>query len=199
MNQTPAHPLQSYASVTASQPIQPQSVSEDYRKVVREELRELEEQRKRRTSLVIRGLGAPTAKDAVTRFETLSQDLIEQKVTLTDVVRIPSETDLYRGKVTDDDIRKCLLDKAKHLKNSAQYSSVYIRRDLTYKQRQTLKARREAAIADPSHQPGRAAISQPGSAAKSPSASVQDNSSAQPTDAGTPEVDTIPKQVVSSL
>ena len=192
--QAPAHPSLSYASVTASQLTQPQSVSEDYRKVVREELRELEEQRKRRTSLVIRGLGAPSAKDAVTRFETLSLDLIEQKVTLTDVVKIPSETDLYRGKVADDDVRKCLLDKAKNLKHSAQYSSVYIRRDLTYKQRQALKARREAATAHPSHQTGRAAINKPDSADKSPSASVRDP--ARPADAETPEADTIPKQVM---
>ena len=146
-NAQSAQSSMTYASVTASPPVHSMSSSEDYRKVVREELRELEEQRKRKNSLVIRGLQASSAREAVAKFETLSQHLIQQKVTLTDVVRISSETDLYRGKVSDDELKKCLLDKAKQLKNSGQYNSVYIRRDLTFKQRQVLKARRVAATA----------------------------------------------------
>ena len=139
-----------YATVTASQTAHPRAPSEDYRKIVREELRELEEQRKRKNSLVIRGLGATSASEAVKKFETLSLHLIDQKVTLTEVARISSETDLYRGKVTDDDAKKHLLDKAKQLKSSAQFSSAYIRRDLTFNQRQIMKAKREAATAVPS-------------------------------------------------
>ena len=110
--------------------------------MVREELCELEEQRKRRSSLVIRGLEASSAQSAVRRFEEVTEHLIQQKVTLVEVVRIPSETDLYRGKVPDDSVRKLILEKAKVLKNSTQFGSVFIRRDLTYNQRKELRARR---------------------------------------------------------
>ena len=135
----------SYASAAASAPAaQCRPPPGDYRKVVRDELRELEEQKKRRNSLIIRGLGASTASEAVRRFETVSEYLINQKVSLSEVVKIPSETDLYRGKVSDDELRKCLLDRAKQLKSSPQYGSVFIRRDLTYHQRQEMKAKRAA-------------------------------------------------------
>ena len=120
----------------------PLSSSSEYRKVVREELRELQEQQKRRSSLVIRGLGAHSASAAVQAFEHVTEFLIDRKVTLTDVIQIPSETDLYRGKVIDDNTRKLILDKARQLKHSSQFSSVFIRRDLTYKQRSELRARR---------------------------------------------------------
>lgn len=119
--------------------------SSEYRKVVREELRELQEQQKRRSSLVIRGLGASSASSAITAFEHVSEFLTNQKVTLTDVVRIPSESDLFRGKVTDDATRRLILEKAKMLKDTARFGSVFIRRDLTFKQRSDLKAKRDAA------------------------------------------------------
>ena len=115
--------------------------------MVREELRELQEQQKRRTSLVIRGLGAGSAADAVRAFETVSEHLIDQKVTLTDVVKIPSESDLYRAKVADDSVRKNILDRARQLKNSTRFGSVFIRRDLTFNQRAEFRARRAAAEA----------------------------------------------------
>lgn len=125
----------------------------EYRRMVREELRELEEQRKRRSSLVIRGLGAADPRDAVHRFEVVSEFLIDRRVTLTDVVRITSETDLYRGKVVDDTVRKLILDKARGLKQSERFGAVFIRRDLTYKQRIELKARRERSEAHGVHHP----------------------------------------------
>ena len=136
-------PTSSYAKAAAVDP--PRAPPENYRKMVREELRELEEQRKRRSSLVVRGLGSSTPGEAVSSFEAVSEYLIGKKVSLTDVVRIPGEADLYRGKVTDDDARKMILDKAKHLKGSNMFGSVFIRRDLTYNQRALLKAKRAAA------------------------------------------------------
>ena len=139
---SPAIPTMTYASAAATNPGRS---PQEYRKVVREELRELQEQQKRRTSLVIRGLCAGSADEAVRRFETVSEYLINQKVTLTDVVKIPSESDLYRGKVLDDNTRKLILDKSKQLKNSSRFESVFIRRDLTFNQRAEMKARRAAA------------------------------------------------------
>ena len=63
-----SQPAGTYASVTASHLPQGGSSPDDYRKVVRQELRELEEQRKRKTSLIIRGLGASSASEAVEKF-----------------------------------------------------------------------------------------------------------------------------------
>ena len=123
----------------------PNPPADEYRTLVREELRELEEQRKRRNSLVVRGLKANSAQEAVTQFEKVAEHLIQQKVILVDVVRIPSETDLYRGKVLDDSVRKLILEKAKSLKDSAQFGTVFIRRDLTYNQRKELRSRRPPA------------------------------------------------------
>ena len=90
----------------------------------------------------IRGLEATSVEDAVHKFEAVAERLVDHKVTLTEVVRIPSESDLFRGKVADDNTRKLILEKCKQLKDSSRYGNVFIRRDLTYKQRQELKARR---------------------------------------------------------
>ena len=138
------NPLPSQSGTPVATPASGPPPSE-YRKVVREELRELQEQQKRRSSLVIRGLGAGSASAAIAAFEHVSEYLINQKVTLTDVVRIPSESDLFRGKVPDDSARRLILDKAKQLKESPRYGFVFIRRDLTFKQRSELRAKREAA------------------------------------------------------
>ena len=151
--------------------VPPASASSEYRKVVREELRELQEQQKRRSSLVIRGLGAHSANAAIQAFEQVTDFLIHQRVSLTDVVRIPSETDLYRGKVCDDDARKLILDRAKQLKDSDRFGSVFIRRDLTYKQRSELQAKRAATeTGTASNPPHRSADSRRESRAPEPTA-----------------------------
>lgn len=124
---------------------QTSNTPDSYRQIVREELRELEEQRKRRNSLVIRGLEAGNCEEAIQKFGMVSEYLIGHRVTLTDVVKIHGEPDLFRGKINNDEVRKSVLDIAKQLKNSEQFCSVFIRRDLTYNQRQLLKARQTAA------------------------------------------------------
>ena len=160
----------------ANPDVPPASASSEYRKVVREELRELQEQQKRRSSLVIRGLGARSADAAVQAFEQVTDFLIHQKVSLTDVVRIPSETDLYRGKVCDDDVRKLILDRAKQLKDSDRFGSVFIRRDLTYKQRSELRAKRAATETGTASNPHHTADSRRESRAPEPAV----NTSVQP-------------------
>lgn len=171
----PPAPPTTYAAAASADPGR---CPQEYRRVVREELRELQEQQKRRTSLVVRGLGARSAEEAVQRFETVSDHLINQKVTLTDVVKISSESDLYRGKVADDGARKLILDKAKQLKNSSRFESVFIRRDLTFNQRAEMRARRAAAEAvrtageAPRPQPGGGVLSLPGSGEQQSSSTV---------------------------
>ena len=67
---------------------------------------------------------------------------IGSRVVLSDVIRIPDHPELIRAKITDEDKRKQILEKAKTLKG-LRYDGVFIRRDLTYSQRQELKLRRE--------------------------------------------------------
>ena len=90
----------------------------------------------------MRGLTSSSAGDAKAEFEDITLMMIGSRVTLTDIVRIPNHPELCRGKVLDEGKRRLVLEKAKTLKGS-RYDGVYIRRDLTYVQRQELKLRRE--------------------------------------------------------
>ena len=112
----------------------------EYRYVVRAELREMEERKKRVSSLVVRGLRVGTAGEASTKFADIASSLIGERVEFTEVCRIKSDVDLYRGNVHDGRIRKLILDNAKHLRESSN-SHVFIRRDLTFQQREELRAR----------------------------------------------------------
>lgn len=113
-----------------------------YRSLVRQEVREIQEREKRRCSLVIKGLAATTPAGVVSEFGDLTSTMMGTRVTLTDVVKIPNNLGLWRAKVTDSDDRKLVLDRAKQLKGS-QFDHIYIRRDLTYTQRMEMKERRE--------------------------------------------------------
>ena len=194
------HSSISYAEAVASDP-PCRPPPETYRKLVREELRELEEQKKRRSSLVIRGLGAASPREACSKFEDVTEYLIGSKVPLTEVVRIPGEADLFRGKVTDDEVRKSILDKAKHLKDSSSYDKIFIRRDLTFNQRATLKAKRAAAGLNQGRIFTRSnhLSSDPSQAGPPPSSSQQVSEPVgipqAPRPTGASEVETIPKTV----
>ena len=193
-------PSSQTASASGTLPV-PGPPSSEYRKVVREELRELQEQQKRRSSLIIRGLGADSAGAAVRAFEEVSEFLLNQRVTLTDVVQIPSESDLFRGKVADDSTRRLILDRAKQLKDTTRFGSVFIRRDLTYKQRQEIKVRREAATQTsslnrftrprPTHQDERAPILHRGDPEQHPDSGDRSQNLSNVQGAG----ETIPKQL----
>ena len=106
---------------------------------MKEELLELEECRKRKASLVICGLGASSASEAVTLFGDVTQFLIGQRVVLLEACRIRNDADLIRGNVHDFQLRRLILDKAQELKNS-RLSHIFIRRDLTFQQIEELKA-----------------------------------------------------------
>ena len=113
---------------------------DDYRHIVRAELREMEECRKRVSSLVVRGLRVSSAREAAAKFSEVVGTLIGEQVTLTEVCRIRSDSDLFRGNIHDNRVRKLILDSSKHLRDT-QHSHVFIRRDLTFQQREELKAR----------------------------------------------------------
>ena len=78
-----------------------------------------------------------------TRFAEITQFLIGKRVELSEACKIRNDADLIRGNVHDQHLRRLILDHARELKDS-RYSHVYIRRDLTFQQREELKSRRAA-------------------------------------------------------
>ena len=110
--------------------------------LIAEECREIEERKKRASSIVIRGVDARTPATFGPIFRAVSSELVGSPVQLADIVCINADRVLFRAKIMDAEARRKILDSARNLKNSTQYSSVYINRDLTYKQRQTLISRR---------------------------------------------------------
>ena len=125
----------------ASTPSQP--AGKEYRAIVRDELREIREQEKRRQSIIVKGLKASSAPDFEIKFEQLCDDVMGAKVDVSDVKPISGHPNIFRAKVVDDAQRKLILDSAKRLKGSA-HDCVYISRDLTYAQRADLYQRRQS-------------------------------------------------------
>ena len=132
---------------------QPQSVcptvaSDDLDMRIREQIREVRDREVRRDSVIIRGLPNSDVSKVCEVFKEASLFLIEREVILHDPVCINRERGIFRGKVPNIDDRKSLLAACYKLKHSDMYSSLYINRDLTYRQRQELRARRAAANRD---------------------------------------------------
>ena len=113
----------------------------EYRSVIRQEMREIQERSKRRQSVIIKGMHATSARDLISQFADLSHSFAGTRVELSDVAPIANHSDLFRAKILDDDHRKLVLDRAKTLRDS-EHAHVFIRRDLTFAQRKELRERR---------------------------------------------------------
>ena len=74
-----------------------------YRSVASQEVREIQEREKRRSSLVIKGLASTSPAGVVTEFSDIAATMMGTRVTLTNVVRIPNNPGLWRAKLLDDD------------------------------------------------------------------------------------------------
>ena len=109
--------------------------------IIREEVIELYERRKRLDSVIVRGINAQDNAQFSTRFATVTQHLLNTRVVFSDVKCINRENKIYRLKIQNLDTRKALLEKAKSFKDS-EISGVFISKDLTYAQRQDLYRRR---------------------------------------------------------
>ena len=107
---------------------------------VMEEVRELYEREKRKTSIILRGVGEVTVEEAEGIFADICNYLEVGRVALTDVVRVAPS--VFRGKIGDDQRRYALLAEAPRLRTSQSYRNVYVQRDLTYRQRMDVIARR---------------------------------------------------------
>ena len=89
----------------------------------------------------MRGIQADSSADFRPTIDQITAHLVGSAVPFSDIVCISREKCLFRIKVNDDQAKKNLLDNAKLFRNST-FPNVYINRDLTYKQRQELRARR---------------------------------------------------------
>lgn len=118
--------------------------SDNLRLLIGEECRELEERMKRANSVIIRGVNAQSPHALAPLFDSLCTELMGCTVPLRDVVCINASKKLFRAKIDNEASKHKLLDSAKNLKNSSTFSSVFINRDLTYKQRQVLHDRRRS-------------------------------------------------------
>lgn len=114
---------------------------------VREEVREIEERRIRANNIILRGTGASNAQELLVVFKKVTTALLGRSdVALEDIYCINSDgvNSLFRAKIMDNAIRRDLLNKSKELKNNQEMKHIYVNSDLTYKQRQALKARKES-------------------------------------------------------
>lgn len=97
------------------------------RTIIREEIQEME----------VRGMQAQTVDTFRPEFDNICILLLFSNLLRTNIVWINKERQIFRINIPDDDSRKELLDISKNLKNRN-----YSNRDLTYKQRGELRARR---------------------------------------------------------
>ena len=108
------------------------------------EIREYEERKKRKDSLIVRGTSAKSDAEFAGIFSNIATRVLDKRViaSVSDVYCIKKDTSLYRINVSDSAIRQEILTKCKTLKNDPNYKTVYISRDLTYSQRMEMRKRR---------------------------------------------------------
>ena len=107
------------------------------------ELWEFEDRKKRRESLIVKGLSCSSDSEFSSKFTAMTQTLTNTAITPDSVYCIDQGRAMYRVKINSFDSRKQILDQAKNLKTLNGYSQVYINRDLTFRQRQELRSRRQ--------------------------------------------------------
>ena len=107
---------------------------------VMSEVREVYEREKRKSCIIIRGVGDASAKEVLTIFQQICEFLDVGDIHLQEVTRVAPS--VWRGKVLNAEKRLGLLSEARHLKNSPDFFNIYVQRDLTYRQRMDVIAKR---------------------------------------------------------
>ena len=114
----------------------------DSRTIIREELVELREREKRKDSVVVRGLDFVNEIDFQNSFDQLSTSLINKSIHLSDITQL--NTRFVRARIANKEDRSLLLSSTGRLKNSRLFSSVFVSRDLTFRQREEIRRRRSS-------------------------------------------------------
>ena len=121
----------------------PTKPAEEYRAIIRDEVKEMREREKRRQSVIVKGLKAKTGTELSSKFGHMTGEMMGTEINLSDIAAIPNHPDVFRTKITNEDHRKLVLEKAKSLRDTS-FHSVYVSRDLTFVQRSELFHRRKS-------------------------------------------------------
>ena len=105
---------------------------------------EFEERKKRKESMIVRGIIASNEDEFRTIFGRVTTAIIGSNCQPDNVVSVNQQANMFRIKLSDGEARKNILLNAKQLKNTANYRNIYISRDLTYLQRKEMRDRRAA-------------------------------------------------------
>ena len=106
------------------------------------EMREFEERKKRREALIVRGVRGNSDIEFTQMFTNLCQTLVNANVTPDSIYCVNRESGMFRVAIRDNNLRKDILLNSKRLKDIPEFRQIYISRDLTYVQRQEMRARR---------------------------------------------------------
>ena len=107
------------------------------------EMHEFDERKKRKESLIVKGITASNSQEFTHIFNIVSRTIVDKVVTPDNIFKIPNQTNMFRIKIQNEELRKEILSNANKLRDNKNYKDVYISRDLTYQQRQEMKARRD--------------------------------------------------------
>ena len=125
------------------------------RSTILSEVREIYEREKRKSSVILRGVGDISVQHAVEVFRKICLHLGLGNVKVVDIVKIAPS--IFRGKIVENENRLKLLAGAPKLRRSDEFSRIYVQKDLTYRQRNELiskrAARRQTARSSPSEGP----------------------------------------------
>ena len=113
------------------------------RSVIVKEVREMQERGKRKQSIIIKGLNASSAVEAIRLFRDLSSSKFSYEKIFAEVSPIKRPRWHFPSKNVSDEQRKHVLNSAKTLKR-IQYGQACISRDLTSAQRTVLFEKRQA-------------------------------------------------------
>ena len=108
------------------------------------EFHEFEERKKRRESMIVRGIVASNEDEFRSIFGRVTTAIIGSNCQPDNVISVNQQANMFRIKLSDGEARKNILLNAKQLKNTANYRNIYISRDLTYLQRKEMRDRRAA-------------------------------------------------------
>ena len=105
------------------------------------QLRELRERDKRADSVIFRGFGDLPIEEVSRKFASICDVLRLPVIPLIGLTKVGT-TNLYRAKISNKELRRSLLLKAPELKNTEQFSQIFVNRDLTKQQRDEVMERR---------------------------------------------------------
>lgn len=139
----------------------PDPASTSFRDEVREGIRELDERKKRKDSLFVRGISARNDGEFTDTFKHVCRSITGNTITPDSVTCINRDKKLYRAKVSNFDDRNKILASAKDLRENSEFDTVFISRDLTYQQRQERRLRRGPSRNDDSVHPDNVPVPSP--------------------------------------